>query len=249
MKIAVISDIHGNLDAFREVLADIDRSNVDAIISLGDNIGYGPEPEGVVRLIRKRKIPSVMGNHELVVADRRHLEWFNPIARKSLQKTISMLSNDSINFICGMKPYILCKKYRFVHGFPPDSPTTYLFHVSEEKLQEVFEQMKEEICFIGHTHELEIIGFDRRAISHPDEKAITRTPMHKGITFLYDEKKYIINVGSVGQPRDGDNNSKYVIWDTLNYHIEVKYIPYDIATVVNKIFKAGLPKAHANRLW
>jgi len=241
MKIAVISDIHANLEAFIQVLADIDRSNVDEIVSLGDNIGYGPEPDKVVQLIRERKIPSVMGNHEMVVTDRAHLEWFNPTARKSLQDTIALLSNESIDYICKMKNCIVSETYRFVHGFPPDSPTTYLFQVPEEKLRQTFKQMKEKICFIGHTHELEIIGFDGQTI--------TRSPMHKGITFLYDEKQYIINIGSVGQPRDGNNNAKYVIWDTLNYHVEVRFVPYDIAAVVNKILEAGLPKTHADRLW
>jgi len=241
MRIAVISDIHGNLEAFGEVLADIDRYNVSNIISLGDNIGYGPEPNEVIRTIREHNIPSVMGNHEMVVTDRAHLEWFNPVARKSLQKTISLLSNESINFICRMKFFKIFNGYRFVHGFPPDSATTYLFQISEEKLRDTFEEMREKICFVGHTHELEIIGFDG--------KTITRTPMHRGITFLHDQKQYIINIGSVGQPRDGDNNAKYVIWDTSNYHIEVRFVPYDIGKVVTKILDLGLPKAHADRLW
>ncbi|HHC25194.1 MAG TPA: metallophosphoesterase [Desulfobacterales bacterium] len=242
MKIAVISDIHGNLEALKEVLADIDKSNVGAVISLGDNIGYGPEPDKIVRVIRERDIPSVMGNHEMVVTDRAHLEMFNPVARKSLQKTIALLSNDSINFICRLKFSKVFEGYRFVHGFPPESVNTYLFQVSEEKLRETFQQMKEKICFVGHTHELEIVGFDGETITH--------TPIHKkGITFLHDEKQYIINTGSVGQPRDGDNNAKYVIWDTSNYHVEVRFIPYNIGKVVSRILEVGLPRAHADRLW
>ncbi len=241
MKIAVISDVHGNMEAFREVLADIDRSNVDTIMSLGDNIGYGPEPDAVIKTIQERNIPSVMGNHELTVTDRNHLKCFNPVARQSLQNTIALLSNDAINHICKMKPFTVSDNLRFVHGFPPDSPTTYLFQVTDEMLISAFKEMKEKICFIGHTHELEIIGFDG--------KNINRSPLNRGITFLYEEKKYIVNIGSVGQPRDGNNNAKYVIWDTVNYHIEVKFIPYDIAAVVNKILEAGLPKAHATRLW
>ncbi len=241
MKIAVISDIHGNMDAFEQVLADIDNSNVDAIISLGDNIGYGPEPEQVVTLIRERDIPTVMGNHEMVTASPSKLDWFNPTARKSLEKTISLLSDSSVNFICKIERCKVCHGYRFVHGFPPDSPTVYLFQVPEERLRYAFQQMEEKICFVGHTHELEIVGFDGENITH--------SPLKKGLTFLYDEKKYIINIGSVGQPRDGNNNAKYVIWDTSNYHIEVRFVPYDIASVVKKILDAGLPKNHANRLW
>ena len=88
MRIAIVSDIHGNLDAIKSVLSDIDQSRVDAIFSLGDNIGYGPEPQQVVELLQKRNIPSVIGNHELALADERILEFFNPLARQSIQKTI-----------------------------------------------------------------------------------------------------------------------------------------------------------------
>jgi predicted phosphodiesterase len=84
MRIAVISDIHGNYEACQQVLEDIDKTQVDAVISLGDNIGYGPEPDRVIREIRARKIPSILGNHELAIKDEKYLKWFNPTARDSL---------------------------------------------------------------------------------------------------------------------------------------------------------------------
>ncbi len=131
---------------------------------------------------------------------------------------------------------------RFVHGFPPDSINTYLFQVSYDRLKQVFKEIEEKICFVGHTHELEIIGFDGKVFEHiPISEACVK--------HLYKERRYIINIGSVGQPRDGNNNAKYVIWNTDDYTVEVKFIPYDIAGVVNKIIKAGLPKVHAERLW
>ena len=89
MKTAVISDIHGNYDAFRKVIEDIDEVGVDRVLSLGDNIGYGPEPDRVVQDIISRGIPSVLGNHELAINDEEYLNWFNPVARKSLIKTRS----------------------------------------------------------------------------------------------------------------------------------------------------------------
>ena len=92
MKIAILSDIHANLEAFNEVLADIAKSNVDSSICLGDMIGYGPDPEAVVTKIRSLEIPTIMGNHELAIVDPRYLEWFNPLARESIQKTVPMLS-------------------------------------------------------------------------------------------------------------------------------------------------------------
>lgn len=240
MRIAVISDIHANLEAFTQVLTDIGNSNIDTIVCLGDNIGYGPEPNKVVALIRDHNIMSITGNHELAVIDQNYLSYFTPLARRSLLKTIELLSEETVNFIYRLKPFLICYDCRFVHGFPPDSATTYLHQVSDDELQVAFEQMQERICFIGHTHHFEIIECKNQII--------TRVPFAKNLININRESQYIINIGSVGQPRDGNNNAKYIIWDTSKYSIEVKFIPYDIPSVINKIIAAGLPEEHAIRL-
>ena len=240
MRLAVISDIHANLEAFRQVLIDIGKSNIDNMICLGDNIGYGPDPEQVVAMIKAHNIQTVMGNHELAVIDKNYLSLFNPLARKSLLKTIDLLSEETMNFISGLEPFLIQYECRFVHGFPPNSATMYLFQVSEDELLLTFKKMAERICFLGHTHRLEIIDFDGQIVSH--------TPLYRRIISLDRDHQYIINIGSVGQPRDGNSCAKYVIWDSLNNTIEVKFIPYDIASVVNKIIEAGLPMEHAIRL-
>jgi predicted phosphodiesterase len=240
MRIAVISDIHANLEALEQVLIDIHGSSIDKVVCLGDSIGYGPDPEQVVAMINDHHIPSILGNHELAMIDRNYLAWFNPLARRSLLKTIEMLSEKTINFISKLKPFMIFDGYRFVHGYPPDSATTYLFQIAEDELRQTFKRMKEKICFVGHTHRLEIIGFNG--------KSITRSPLIQNIVHLNSTHRYIINIGSVGQPRDGDNHAKYIILDTEKNSIEVKFIPYDIASVVNKIIEAGLPTEHAVRL-
>ncbi len=240
MRIAVISDIHANLEALEQVLADIDESNIDRMVCLGDSVGYGPEPEQVIAMINDRHIPSILGNHELAVIDRKVLTWFNPNARKSLLKTIGMLSEKTIHFISTLKSFMICDGYRFVHGFPPDSATTYLFQIAEDEMLQTFKHMKEKICFVGHTHRLEIIRFNG--------KSIVRSPLVQNIVNLNSADQYIINIGSVGQPRDGDNRAKYIILDTESISIEVRFIPYDVASVVNKIMAAGLPTEHAIRL-
>jgi len=241
MKTAIISDIHGNFDAFREVLADINNSAVDRIISLGDNIGYGPEPDRVVQTIMARNIPSVQGNHELAVKDEEYLNWFNPVARKSLVKTRDMLSESAIKFVTELEPFLTLDDCRCVHGFPPDSPLIYMFQASKRRIQQIFETIPERLSFIGHTHTLEMIGYDGKTMENSD--------LPQGLTNLEADKKYIINIGSVGQPRDTSNEAKYVIWDSSSNTIDVRFIPYDIAAVVQKIKDAGLPQAHAKRLW
>ena len=241
MRLAVFSDTHGNLDALEQVIKDIDRSAVDEVISLGDNIGYGPEPDRGIKKLKALKIPSVLGNHELAVEDEEYLNWFNPAARKSLIKTRKLLSKTSLRHISKFEPFITSYDCRFVHGFPPDSSMIYMYQVSEGRKQEVFEEMTETLCFIGHTHTLEIMGYAGKEIQYED--------LPEGVFKLDPEKKYIINIGSVGQPRDSSNNAKYIIWDSTQDSLDVRFLSYDIASVVKKIKAAGLPKEHADRLW
>jgi predicted phosphodiesterase len=240
MRIAVISDIHSNMEAFTRVLEDAGRSFIDAIFCLGDVIGYGPEPNEAVRLIRERNIPTVMGNHELGVTESSYMYHLNPVALKSLQITIEMLSEESLSFVTGLEHFIVSYDTRFVHGFPPDSPTTYMFEIPNTKMKEIFGQYKERVCFTGHTHNPEIVEFDGYFA--------VRNFLKKGTTNLDKSRRYIINAGSVGQPRDLNNKAKYVIWDTADDSIELKHISYDIESVAKKIIRAGLPSINATRL-
>ncbi len=239
-KLAIVSDIHGNLDAFEEVLKDIDALSVSKIFSLGDNIGYGPEPEAVIQKIQEMGIPSVLGNHELAVTDASELDWFNPVARESLLKTVEMLSDESIERIHQFPYCRVDDDYRFVHGFPPDSPVIYQFQASDDDLVKTFSELQEHIFFTGHTHYPEIIEYDAGTVSKYKLAHKTRQ--------LKTGARYIINVGSVGQPRDGNNNAKYVLFDTAALTVELRYVPYDIESTVQKILDAGLPEAHALRL-
>lgn len=241
MRVAVLSDIHGNLEALREVLADLDRSRAGPVLCLGDNIGYGPEPEAVARLIQARNIPCVMGNHELALVDRKVLEALNPIARESLLLTRKLLSKESIGFLCGLRPYMVFDDCLCVHGCPPDSVTTYLFQVPDENLRRLLLDIQQEMSFVGHTHELELVDFDG--------EEVRRTSLLEGVFHVEKGHRLIVNVGSVGQPRDGNNNAKYVVWDTLSRTIEVKFVPYDISVTAGRILELGFPEYNARRLW
>lgn len=240
MKTAILSDIHGNATALEAVLKDVDSRAVDMVLSLGDNIGYGPEPEKVVNILRSRKIPSVTGNHELGVTRPSFLPLFNPVARKSIEMTIDMLSENCIHYIKNFPNAIAKDDLRFVHGFPPDSPTKYLFELSDEEIKNSLSLMVERYCFIGHTHDLEILILEKGSL--------TRRPLGKGVFPLNPENKYLINSGSVGQPRDGNSQAKYVIWDSGTNELSVRFITYNISDTVKKIYKAGLPEQHALRL-
>ncbi len=240
MRIAIVSDIHGNMEALKKVVVNIGVSRIDAVISIGDNIGYGPESEEVAQLIRQSDIPSVMGNHELGLVDRTYLANFNPTARDSLLKTGSQLSNDTINYICTLKSFLVTHGMRFVHGFPPDSVVMYQFQADDADIRNALQRFDEKICFTGHSHYLELID--------SDGEKITRRPLAEEIVALDRQHRYIINIGSVGQPRDDDKSAKYAIMDTEAYTMEIKFVPYDIMKTVKKILKAGFPAANARRL-
>lgn len=241
MKTAILSDIHGNMEAFMSVLKDIHQCRIKQIFCLGDCIGYGPEPQQVLDTILQLNIPTVLGNHELALLKPEYLSLFNPSAQTSLEKTRDLLKPPAIRQISDFPKYLTRSDIRMVHGYPPDLPKMYLFEASDEKLFNTFYKMTEKICFLGHTHQLEIIACDG--------KTIVRKPLEKGIVYLHQTHCHIINVGSVGQPRDRNNNAKYAIWDTSERSIEIRFVPYDIATTVAKIRRAGLPEHHAKRLW
>lgn len=242
MKTVILSDIHANATALLAVFREIESIEVDAVISLGDNIGYGPEPEKVINIIRARDIPSVTGNHELAVKQPGFLAMFNPVARKSLEMTLTLLSQDSIEYIKGMENALVRGDCRFVHGFPPESPTKYLFEVSTSEISTVLSEMRENLCFIGHTHDLELITLD------PETNTLTRERLKRGAVPLNPSCKHLINAGSVGQPRDGNNQAKYVIWDDEAHELSIRFVTYNISDTVRKIYAAGLPEQHALRL-
>lgn len=241
MRVAILSDIHGNLEAFQEVLLDLDRQRVDGAVSLGDNVGYGPEPEEVVRLLQARRIPSVMGNHEWGLTDQVNREWFNPMARIALERTEELLSEESLAYCRSLPFYWMEGGCRFVHGCPPDDVVTYLIHLSAQEQENLLLDMRERICFVGHTHDLRLLEIDHDALS-------TRK-LGPGIHEMNGDGPWLINAGSVGQPRDGDNRAKYLIWEPENRILEARFIYYDIVKTAEAILAAGIPRVYADRLW
>ncbi|MFP4475341.1 MAG: metallophosphoesterase family protein [Desulfatibacillaceae bacterium] len=240
MKLAIMSDIHGNLEAFQEVLADMDEQGVEDVVCLGDCVGYGPDSDKVLDLLWSRRIPSVLGNHEEAIFSDEILNWFNPQARETVLKIRSQIPSDAVDRLKQWPTHLVFHDAWCVHGFPPDSVHTYLFQATNADIAESFANIEQQIIFVGHTHTLELVAFDgERVDSYGLEDGLV----------LLDERRYIVNVGSVGQPRDGNNNAKYVIWDEGLHHLEVRFVPYDIGATVDKIMSLGFPEVNARRLW
>lgn len=240
MRLAILSDIHGNLEAFQAVANDIERQNVDGVVCLGDMIGYGPDPEEVVCGVRDLQCNTVLGNHEAALFAEEARRWMNFQARENSIRTGELLSGGSLAYCCNLPRFLHSGDAWFVHGFPPDSVFFYLFNQSDRRVEELFNLSEAAVFFVGHTHDLQLV--------RQRQGQILRSPLTAGRTGLAAGSKYIVNAGSVGQPRDGDNRAKYLVWDNLTWELEVRFIPYDCRATIDKIRKRGFPEVYAERL-
>ncbi len=241
MRLAVLSDIHGNLEAFQAVLADLAAKEVERTALLGDVVGYGPDPEECVRLVRERGFACVMGNHELALSDKLRPAWFNPVARRSLEQTREMLGEQSLAWLATLPLYLVIGPCRLVHGAPPASPTIYYFELGRPEIVKRMDRIDEPLCLVGHTHTLGLTSIG-------PEGEVEHLPLGQGRRTLEPDRRYLVNAGAVGQPRDGDRRAKYVIVDSQAGELEVRYVEYDVETTVNKILERGLPEFNARRL-
>ena len=246
--IAIISDLHSNMEAIRAVLDDIDRRRIDRIVCLGDVIGYGPEPVAALRLVKDWEL-CLRGNHEeavLYVA-----EDFNDKARAALDWTRDQLNDASIpreeRFelwgLLGdhMKVSHKLEDALLVHGSPRDPIREYMLPrdvQNKEKMAGVFARMDRPLCFVGHSH---VPGV------YPESGGFLPPSSFEDEYKVPSGEKVLVNVGSVGQPRDGDNRSCYVTWDgdTVRFH----RVEYDYTATMRKILNSsGLPRYLADRL-
>ncbi len=233
---AVISDIHGNLEALEAVLRDVPE-DVETIYCLGDVIGYGANPDECCDVVRDSGMPTISGNHDLAVTDlRTDLNWFNPTAAAAVLWTRDHLSEENAEFLRTRPRTMRAEGALFVHGSVRD-PDEYI--INKTSAQENLSILKSEypgvrICFFGHTH----------------VKTVAPSPngaMLGGHTLdLRYGGPYLVNPGSVGQPRDGDVFASYVIVD--GERVLYRFVEYDIRKAQAKIRAAGLPEMLADRL-
>ncbi|MGD9948247.1 MAG: metallophosphoesterase [Desulfobulbus sp.] len=242
MRLAIIADVHGNYRALDAVLADISRHSVDRIISLGDNIGYGPEPEEVVSALQGYRVLSVMGNHELALISRSYFNRLHANARQSLVLTKSLLSPASLAWLEELPPVYCCFGARFVHGSPPQSMTVYLHNPTDTRLHRLFAEFEERFCFAGHTH---AFGWYELAGGSIDRYEIQLAPKT-----LEPLSRYLILPGSVGQPRDNLGwQAKYLLWDQETAVMEIRAVEYDVQTTIHLINERGFPVVNGKRLY
>jgi predicted phosphodiesterase len=241
MRLAIVADIHGNYQALQAVLADIALMGADRIFSLGDNIGYGPQPEEVVQALLDYQVVSIMGNHELGLVSRSYCSRLNATAIESLAITRSLLSPVSLVWLEALPAFHLFCDARFVHGCPPQSVTVYLHAPTETRLRRLFASYPERFCFAGHTHDL---GFYKQ-----DDTAITSSEWQVERKRLDPGTRYLVLPGSVGQPRDAlSRYAKYMLWDQEAATLEVRALAYDVQKTIRLLGERGFPVTNAKRL-
>ncbi len=237
---AIISDVHGNLEALKTVLSDIRKRHIEDIIFLGDAIGYGPDPLSTLRLLRDNSSLMIRGNHDQAILTPGLLDSFNEYARKALQWTASNLDEGSLEIIKGMPLTAEKNLYGidifFVHGSPRE-PERWHYILTLSDVEINLHYFDGDICFVGHTHQPFIV----------EKKKTGEIIVHrKGEMVIDAQSRYIINAGSVGQPRDMDPRACYVILD--NERISFVRVSYDIKKTQKKMKEAGLPLYLIDRL-
>lgn len=242
MRVAVVSDIHGNLPALETVLSRIESEGADALLCCGDLVGYGANPGECIDIIQSKATRCIRGNHEVALLDPRHADAFNEYAREAIYWTMGELSKSQMDYIKSLSDGARWEDIILAHGSLLD-PDEYVF--SEHQADANLNVMPCRIGCIGHTHYPEAYAMDPdgMVISNPDDV------FGEGIFELLDGYRYLINVGSVGQPRDGYNNASFCLLDMNGASAELIRVEYDIGRAVEAIKESGLPEILGQRLY
>lgn len=237
MKYAVISDVHGNIEALTAVLRDIKKKKVTDILFLGDAVGYGPDPDECVRLLQAEARILLAGNHDWAVLGLTDPEHFNPYAREAIEWTRENMEEGSMRTL---KKYLLSHsiengKIFLVHATPKE-PEQWHYLLTLHDAEINFHVFDEQVCLLGHSHQPFIIE------RLPSGEMLT----HSGEVKIGKTLRYIVNAGSVGQPRDGDPRACYVIIDDET--IKTCRIPYDVEKTQSRMRAQNLPFMLIERL-
>ena len=240
MKAAIISDVHGNLGALQAVLKDMNSQGVEAVYFAGDAVGYGPEPEECIELIVKECVSCVAGNHDQGVTGQTSTALFNHIAVYVVDWTREILSESAMDTL---KSWPMTARsddanMLIVHA-NPIQPSGWEYVLSQQQMKTSLEFFKERVCVIGHTHMPYITELDL-------SERLSAHGKGPGKVFFNNDSRYIVNAGSVGQPRDQDTRAGYVLMDDEG--IEIKRVEYDNEATAKKIEEKGIHIALAERI-
>jgi diadenosine tetraphosphatase ApaH/serine/threonine PP2A family protein phosphatase len=238
MRYALFSDIHANIEAFDAVLADIDRVGVDKRLFLGDIIGYGPDPQACIDRLLTVADVTLGGNHDWAAVGLTPSDYFNPYAKAALDWTVAHLRDDQIDFLKRTEPSMLHDSFQLAHSSPL-APSEWRYILNHQEAVDNYAYIQNNLCFIGHSHQPLIIEY-----TTPSTVKVHR-PLEK---VLDPDVPYIVNIGSVGQPRDAITESCWVLFDSDTRTVSFRRVPYPIETVQKKMEEANLPRYLIDRL-
>lgn len=243
MKYLILSDVHSNKEAFAAVLAHVKRKPWDKVVFLGDLVGYGANPNQAVDLMRSLRKPfvGIRGNHDKVCSGIEEGEMFNRIALQAAMWTRRKLTGPNLKWLKALPrgPQMVDGAFAISHGTPIDEDA-YIF--GEIEALNVFRRTEFEICFFGHSHFPVIFGLTPDAIT----TVLTVAPAFR--FKLAPGARYLINPGSVGQPRDGSPLASFAIYDSTSRVVAIHRVSYQLESAQQKILQAGLPRPLADRL-
>ena len=239
MRALILSDIHSNLEALEAVIEDAQRrGGFDVIWCLGDTVGYGPDPGPCLNVLRRYALLAVAGNHDFAAVGKMGVEDFNYAAKAAVHYTTSKLASEESDFLAGLPLVALTEPFTLVHGTLRDPLLEYL--LDQETAQATLEMLTTRFCLVGHSH----LAFLYQAYQSPAEF----------LDFTVDEdyslvgEPWIINPGSVGQPRDRDPRPSYALYDSQKGTIERHRVVYDIQATQEKMRLAKLPQYLIERI-
>ncbi len=240
MRIAILGDVHGNLEALSAVVGAARNDGVDEWVQVGDLVGYGPEPSECIDVVRDLGCVVCMGNHDAAVLGMLDTAYFNSYARAAIEWTRLRLRTRDFDYLRSLQLVVQKKEYTVVHG-TLHMPDLFGYVVSQVEAHDSLRLQSTFLCFVGHSH-VPAIYLQR------SERQIDWVNQSEVELSVAGCQKVLVNVGSVGQPRDEDSRAAYAICDTTAQTVAIKRVQYDIASVQRKIRAAGLPEMLAHRL-
>lgn len=211
---------------------------MDGFVCLGDVVGYGADPRRCLEAVRRLDAAVVAGNHEHGCVGLLDLDWFNPVARAAAEWTASQLSDEEQSYLRGLPLTLQLHGATLVHASPHD-PAAWEYLITARDGFEALERFPGRLCFVGHSH--------RPGVWSQGAGGYRFLPGPQAVSLDRDHR-FIVNVGSVGQPRDRDPRAAYAVWDTEAFSVTVHRVPYDLAAAQAKIYRAGLPRILGERL-
>lgn len=242
MRYLILSDLHANWEALDAVVRHA-GAEFDRIICCGDLVGYGADPNAVVEWVRANCYLVVRGNHDKACTGQEDLEWFNPVARAGALWTCQQLTAENAAYVRELqKGPVFLDGMQFIHGAPWDEDD---YVMATDEAGDAFGYLETRVAFFGHTHLQG--GF---VWNHSRVETIPQIGPRQGRLEMDVDPTcgYLINPGSVGQPRDGDPRAAYATYDSDGHAIVYQRVPYDVGTAQRKIYDAGLPPYLADRL-